>query len=217
MDLGHEKLFQNKHAWVIRSLNILFKYLLHNIVTLWNGDNTVTDVQTNVNVGIYCGYLNSFGITKTFRSYCSLVACWALIQKIKEFYTHSRWVAFRFVKKAEEPVLAIQSQSFQGEPYHAFLSNCRSQLLYLADYKDGCHRMFKSIQFRSMHWSYPYRRDPWFALQAIHILFSHLVTEMDKEGTSLYLHGLIEKEIKGELKADTDYIRFLLGKMPTFQ
>lgn len=61
MDLDHEKLFQNKHAWVIQSLNILFKYLLHNIVTLWNGDNTVTDVQTNVNVGIYCGYLNSFG------------------------------------------------------------------------------------------------------------------------------------------------------------
>lgn len=77
--------------------------------------------------------------------------------------------------------------------------------------------MFKSIQFRGMHWSYPYRRDPPFALRAIHTLFSCLVTEMDEEGTSLYLLGLIEKEIKGELKADTDYIRFLLGKMPTFQ
>lgn len=179
MDLGHGKLFQNKHAWDIQSLNILFKYLLHNIVILWSGDNTVTDVQTNMKVGIYCGYLNSFGITKISQSHCPSVACWAFIQKIKEFYTNLCWVAFRIVRKAEEPVLAVQSQGFQGEPHHAFLSNCRSQLLYLADCKDGCHGMLKSIRFTSMHWRYPYRRDPQFALRAIHTLFSRLVTEMD--------------------------------------
>lgn len=63
MDLGREELFENKHAWAMKSLKILFKYPTPSIVTLWNGKNTVTDVQTNANVRTYCGCLNSFSIT----------------------------------------------------------------------------------------------------------------------------------------------------------
>lgn len=99
--------------------------------------------------------------SKTFQSCRSLVAHWALIQKIKEFYTDLFWVAFRIVKKAEEPISAARIQGFQGEPHHTFLPNYRSQLFYLADYKDGCHRdqsceyrVFISIRFGNRYWRY---------------------------------------------------------------
>ena len=54
MDLGHEISLENKHSWVIQSFNILLKYLLHNIVTLWSCDSAVTDMWINMDVTVQC-------------------------------------------------------------------------------------------------------------------------------------------------------------------
>lgn len=60
MDLGHEIAFENKPSWVIQSFNVLLKYLLHNIVTLWSCDSAVTDVWINVNVSAQCWHFLRF-------------------------------------------------------------------------------------------------------------------------------------------------------------
>ena len=114
-----------------------------------------------------------------------LVAGWALIHKIKEFYTDVHEVVFRIVSKAGDPELAIEIQGFQGKPHHAFLPNYRRHFFILLSIKTtltgislGSTEFSKALRL-DIHWHYPHIAELQCVLQAIHTSLYYFFTGMD--------------------------------------